>query len=202
MLGNQEFNTPATAVTLANNGGNTAPLHSNAFYFFQNGQIVGPTVANTAWSLAGLTIEAGKTAFIRLHVRFNGTAFVYEIAKSAEQDNAIVSSIFNQNYSLVNTKTNSEQDVKPFEANKAYTTADVIRYQMNLYTPVANFTSGTSFVASDWTFVTSPVMTPRAVVGYLMIVNGTASQFVGGTTLLNAANITSVYIPQTPITAQ
>lgn len=206
MLRNYELNCPATPVSIAVStvspvvdAVSTVPPVATGFSFHLDGMVVGPVGEAQTYDLTGINIATGFVGFIALYLRpvFDVTAgtttFVKEVQLTDTQAINKVGAVFNQDYSkgfaAATTKSSPTQNL--FVAGKAYLAGDLIRQGMEVYKSKANFTAGATFNSDNWTLVTTPDATPRALLGLITVANETGSAFVGGTTALNAANVTT-----------
>lgn len=195
MLRVYELNCPATPVVITATG--VSPVVTAGFSYHQDGNVIGPVTALT-YDLTGINVDPNKVGFVALYVRAvfdtvaNTTTFVKELELTATQDINKVGTVFNQNFAegfgAATTKSMPTQAM--FVAGKTYVAGDLIRKDLEVYKAKVGFTAGTSFDSNNWTLVTTPDATPRAIVGFLTIANENVAQFVGGTDALSTVTTT------------
>lgn len=197
MLRVYELNCPATPVSIAVT--TASPVVASGFSYHQDGNVVGPVGSALTYDLTGINLDVNKVGFLALYVRAvfnkvsNTTTFVNEVELTDVQDVNKVGTVYNQDFAkgfgAATTKSMPTQAM--FIAGKAYIAGDLIRKDLEIYKAKINFTAGATFNSDDWTLVTTPDATPRAIVWLLTVANESSAQFVGGTTELDASGITT-----------
>ena len=198
MIGNINMNTPLQPVTLQMATGKKAFRVNNAVNYAINGFVYAPiAAADVAVSNSNgtpFTVETGNYALFTVYAT---TAWTFEIEKSKEYANWTTFK-----FADILKTTKSVKVPAQWTANVAYTTWDIVVYEMNYYTCNTNHTSGASFDTSKFSFSLTPDASSRAIFGYVLVSNATGSQYVGWTTDLDTASLTVYYIAETPYTAQ
>jgi hypothetical protein len=194
MLGNKNYNAPLTTVVLANNVGKTAPSVTSTGYIAVNGIMYGPMAGTEEASLVNFSVSAGNYAVFSVYAKSD---FTLNVTKSAEYTNSTALELAN-----ISKEVRCTEDIPTRRTGLVITSGTYVRYNQNFYLCSSTHTAGATLDITKLAIAIQPDSVSKAYIGSVIIKNAAATTFVGGTTLLDAANVTTIYVPCAPVTLQ
>jgi hypothetical protein len=204
-----QINTPVETTTLQNAASNLTFRLNTSPRYLVNGKLFPAVAAGDFPSMAGFNISPTSTKIFTLYVRpVSGAAAVLEFSQSPESTNSSVATDAIVDFSKLADNFGQKGTISNnyWLPNTAYVIGQTFRYEVTTYNVVANFTSGSTFDPTSTKYAaqtpSNPTFQDRAILGYAIVSNANATQFVGGTTALNEAGVTTLYYSNPTILSQ